>query len=322
MKGPTDNVAESNISLQSLTPLGVKQLSRKEKRELLQLHREKETRNSNVVLLLGTDLLAGGTSGIGSQELFCIYEQILIAALDCGRVDTSRQYLSLLQKQFGKQSVRVRRLEGLCLEAEGRAEEAEGHYRALLKDFPSDDFPVKRLSTMLKSEGKYHKAIEVLEKQLVYTDVNDEKHTFLELHGGNCLSVYRELSNLHYLCENYTKALHHANEAMLLSSSCYLSHTRLAELYYMAGDHRHSLVEYAQSLRLNDHPNNSRAAYGLWVVANEIIRQSKSSTASRVGDEQKEEAVSLRAWAEKKLVDMYKGSPMLSALEAMLHRDD
>nr|CCC91698.1 conserved hypothetical protein [Trypanosoma congolense IL3000] len=311
-------MTDAQVTFQSLTPLGVKQLSRKEKRELLQQHREKETRNSSVVLLLGTDLLAGGTSGIGAQELFSIYEQILIAALDCGRVDTGRHYLSLLQKQFGRQSLRVRRLEGLSLEAEGLADDAERHYLALLRDCPTDDFPVKRLSAMLKSEGKYHKAIEVLEKQLVYTDENGSKYTFLELHGDNCLSVYRELSNLHYLCENYTEALYYANEAMLHSSNCYLSHTRLAELYHMVGNYRQCLIEYAQSLRLNDHPNNSRAAYGLWVVANEIIRQEKSSSAGRVGE--KDEAVALRAWAEEKLVDMYKGSPMLSALEAMLHR--
>ncbi|KEG06647.1 hypothetical protein DQ04_12931000 [Trypanosoma grayi] len=311
-------MAEAQISLQSVTPLDIKQLSRQQKRQLLQRHRESQTRNANVVLLLGTDLLAGGTSDVSATELAGIYEQVLIAALDCGRVDTARRYLALLQKRFGRQSVRVRHLEGLCLEAAGAAAEAERLYRAILKDAPTDDFAVMRMCAMLKSEGKYRKAIEFLEKQQVYTDENGEKHTYLEIHRGNSLSAYRELSNLYYLCEDTQMALYYADEAMLFSSSSYLSHTRLAELYYMAGDYKSCLVEYAQSLRLNDHPNNCRAAYGLWVTANEVVRQAKAPP--KRTDAEQAEAVELRAWAEKKLLEMYKGSPMLSSVEAMLRR--
>ncbi|KAH8620535.1 hypothetical protein ERJ75_000054700 [Trypanosoma vivax] len=312
----------SQMSLLNLTPLGVKQLSRKEKRQLLQQYRESGARNSNVVLLLGTDLLAGGVGGISLMELSFIYEQTLIAALDCGRVDTGREYLAHLQKRFGKQSVRVRHLEGLCLEAAGMTSEAGALYRALLKQSPTDDFPVKRLSAMLKSEGKYKMAIEVLEKQLVYLDEHGEKHTFLELHGGDNAEAYRELSNLHYLCENHTRALYYANEVMMFRSSSYLSHTRLAELYYIVGDYRRCLVEYAQSLRLNDRPNNSRAAYGLWVAANEILRQGKAGTSIGTESDSRTDAAELRSWAERKLLEMYEGSPMLSALEAMLQREE
>ncbi|EAN93270.1 hypothetical protein C3747_23g169 [Trypanosoma cruzi] len=313
-------MTEAPVSLQSLTPLDVKQLSRDQKRQLLRQHRENPSRSANVVLLLGTDLLAGGTGGIGSTELSCIYEQILIAALDCGRVDMARQYLSVLYKWFGKQSVRVRHLEGLCLEAEAKLVEAERLYRAILKEHPTDQFAVLRLSTMLKSEGKYQKAIELLEKQQVYTDENGEKHTFLEVHRGDSLSVYRELSNLYYLCEDYRMALHYADEAMLFNSNEYLSHTRLAELYYIVGDYKRCLVEYAQSLRLNGHANNCRAAYGLWLTANEVVRQAKAAPKSSDGERTKDEAVELRAWAEKKLLEIYKGSPTLSAVEAMLQR--
>ncbi|ESL07324.1 hypothetical protein TRSC58_04988 [Trypanosoma rangeli SC58] len=313
-------MSDSLVLLQSLTPLDVKQLSREQKRQLLRQHREHPSRNANVVLLLGTDLLAGGTGGMGSTELSCIYEQVLIAALDCGRVDRARQYLAVLQKWFGRQSLRVRHLEGLCLEGDGKAAEAGRLYRAILKDNPSDQLSVLRLSAMLKSEGEYQKAIDLLEKQQVYVDENGEKHTLLEVHRGDSLSTYRELSNLYYLCEDYRMALHYADEAMLFNGNDYLSHTRLAELYHIVGDHKRSLVEYAQSLRLNGHANNCRAAYGLWVTANEVVRQAKS-TSKRLDSEQvTEEAAELRAWAEKKLLEIYEGSPMLSAVQAMLQR--
>ncbi|ORC87838.1 uncharacterized protein TM35_000202470 [Trypanosoma theileri] len=314
-------MTDSFVSLHSLTPLDLKQLSRQQKRQLLQRHRESHTRNANVVFLLGTDLLAGGTSGISEVELSSIYEQILIAALDCGRVDTARHYLSLLQKRFGKQSVRVRHLEGLCLEAEGATSAAEQLYRGILKDSPTDDFPVKRLSAIFKSDGQLKKAIEVLEQQLVYTDENEEKHKYLEVHCGDSVPAYRELSNLYYLCEDTQKALYYADEAMLFTANSYLSHTRIAELCYMSGDYNRSLIEYAQSLRLNDHANNSRAAYGLWVTANEVVKQAKAAPRRVGGEHSVDEAIELRSWAEKKLLQMYKGSPMLSAVEAMLQRE-
>ncbi|RNF21435.1 uncharacterized protein Tco025E_03485 [Trypanosoma conorhini] len=311
-------MSESLVSLQSLTPLDVKQLSREQKRQLLRQHREHPSRNAKVVLLLGKDLLAGGTGGMGSAELSCIYEQVLIAALDCGRVDMALQYLAVLQKWFGRQSLRVRHLEGLCLEADGKAAEAERLYRAILKDNPSDQLSVLRLSAMLKSEGKYQRAIELLETQQVYTDEDGERHTLLEVHRGDSLATYRELSNLYYLCEDYRMSLHYADEAMLFDGNNYLSHTRLAELYYIVGDHKRCLVEYAQSLRLNSHANNCRAAYGLWVTANEVVRQARSASKRSDSEQATEEAVALREWAEKKLLEIYEGSPMLSAVQAML----
>lgn len=313
-------MTDSPSLFRSLTPLDLKQLSREQKRRLLQQHRENPSRNANVVLLLGTDLLAGGTRGIGSMELSNIYEQILVAALDCGKVDTARKYLAILQKWFGKQSVRVRYLEGLCLEAAGKMAEAESLYSSILKENPIDHFAVLRLSAMLKSEGNYQKAIDMLEKELVYTDEDGKKHTFLEVHPGGNFGTYRELSNLYYLCGDNTMALHYADEAMLFSSNCYISHTRLAELYYMVGDYRRSLVEYAQSLRLNDHPNNCRAAYGLWMAANEVVRQSKTASKRANGEQTTGDVVELRAWAEKKLLEVYEGSPMLSVVQAMLQR--
>lgn len=313
-------MTNSQLSLRCLTPLDIKQLSREEKRQLLQQHREHPSRSAKVILLLGTDLLAGGTSGIDAMELSAIYEQILVSALDCGRVETARKYLEILQKWFGKQSVRVRYLEGLCLESAGKMVEARRLYSAILKDNPIDHFCVLRLAAMLKSEGNYTKAIETLEKESLFTDEDGEKHTLLEVHRCGSLETYRELSNLYYLCENNLMALYYADEAMLFSSNFYLSHTRLAELYYMIGDYRRSLVEYAQSLRLNDHPNNCRAAYGLWIAANEIVRQSKTASKRVENEQTTDDAVELRAWAEKKLLEIYEGSPMLSAVQVMLQR--
>ncbi|CAJ1041654.1 Tetratricopeptide repeat/TPR repeat, putative [Leishmania guyanensis] len=313
--------SECHLSLQSLTPVDLKQLSRQQKITLVQNYRASGARNANKMLFLATDLLAGGSSGLSSSELYDVYEQVLIASLECGRIENATMYLNLLESRFGKKSVRVSHLRGLCLEAQGKIPEAKKLYEQVLKDMPTNDFCVKRLSAIYKSNGHYEEAIRVLEKDLVYTDEDDKQHTYLEVHCGDALSTYRELSNLHYLLGNIEKAIYYAEECLLLDTESYFAHVRLGELYYMKRDLPRCAIEYSQSLLFNSQQNNSRAAYGLWQVANEMLRQHHSGV-KRI----EEEAVltqtqDLRTYAAETLRRMYAGTPMLSALDAYLQRE-
>lgn len=311
----------SRLSLQSLTPLDLKQLSRQEKIKLVQEYRASGSRNANVILFLATDLLAGGSSGLSSSDLYEVYEQVLIASLECGRIDNATMYLNLLENRFGRKSVRVRHLRGLCLEAGGDAAEAKKLYEQLLKEMPTNDFCIKRLCAILKSEGRYAEAIAVLERDLVYCDEEEKRHNFFEVHRGDAVQTYRELSHLHYLCGDCEKAIFYQEECLLFEGDSYFNHTRLAELYYAQQDRDRCIVEYSQSLLLNPGTNNARAAYGLYQVVSEVLKNHQSGV-SRIEEERSlEKMQDLRAFAADSLRSMYTGSSMLSALDAYLKRE-
>ncbi|KAK7195111.1 Tetratricopeptide repeat [Novymonas esmeraldas] len=313
--------AESHLSLQSLTPVDLKQLSRQQKIKLVQDYRASGARNANKILFLATDLLAGGSSGLSSSELYEVYEQVLVASLECGRIEQATMYLNLLESRFGKKSMRVSHLRGLCLEAQGKVPEAKRLYEQLLKDMPTNDFCVKRLSAMYKGEGNYEAAIRVLEDDLVYTDEDDKQHTFFEVHRGDALSAYRELSHLHYLLGNTDKAIFYAEEGLLFDSESFFAHVRLGELYYMKRDLKRCVVEYTQSLLFNSQQNNARAAYGLWQVTNEMVRQHQTGARKIEEEEQLTKIQDLRTYAAETLRRMYAGTAMLSALDAYLQRE-
>lgn len=313
--------AETNLSLQSLTPLDLKQLSRQQKIKLFQDYRASGARNANKILFLATDLLAGGSSGLGASELYDVYEQVLIASLECGRIENAIMYLNLLESRFGKKSVRVSHLRGLCLEAQGKTAEARKLYEQVLREMPTNDFCVKRLSAMLKAEGHYAEAIRVLEEDLVYKDEDEKQHTYFEVHRGDSLQALRELSTLHHLTGNVDRAIYYAEEALLFDADSYFAHARLAELHYMKRDLPRCVTEYAQSLLFNSEPNNARSAYGLWQSTNEMLRQHQSGVKKLEEEKELVQTQDLRAYAAETLHRMYAGSPMLSALDAYLQRE-
>lgn len=305
--------------LHTISPLDLKLLSHGEKLALLQEYRNTRTRHADAVLLLATDILAGGSGGLSSGELYEVYEQVVTASLNCGKISNAQIYLNLLEKRFGRGSMRVKHLRGLCLEAEGHEAEAKKLYELMRKEMPTNDFPVKRLVAMLKAAGDFQGAIRVLEEELVYVDEDEQKHTFLEVHRGDAQMTYRELSQLHYLTGNLDRAIWYAEESLLFDQDSYLTHVRLAELLYMKKDVGRAMIEYSQSLLLNREPNNSRAAYGLWHVCCDQLKMHQSGV-HKLDEDEERRIRDLRDMSADVLRGMYRGCPTLSALEAVLRR--
>lgn len=73
--------------------------------------------------------------------------------------------LEALKKQFPG-SIRVLKLEGMFLEAEGKFEEALELYDAALKDHETNCDLAKRKVSVLKAQGKLQEAIAELNKLL------------------------------------------------------------------------------------------------------------------------------------------------------------
>lgn len=313
--------AHTKSLLNALTPLDLKQLSRPQKIELIREHRASRARSAaSVIFFLATDILAGGTGGLSATELYDLYEQVLVASLECGRVAKARLYLNLLERRFGRKSNRVQHLRGLCLEAEGETEDAKKLYAAVRRASPTDDFCIHRLCALLKSEGRFKEAIAVLEEEAVYEDEEEKKHTFFEVHRGDAAAAYLELSNLHYLCGNLPRAMHYAEEYALFNLDSYFARCRLAELAYASNDLDRATAEYSQSLLLNTESNNSRAAYGLWQTASQALRLD-SSGVRKLDAGKKAQAEELREMAGDTLRAMYASSAMLGSLDAFIHRE-
>lgn len=311
--------ANTKSLLNSLSPIDLKQLSKQQKIDLIREHRSSKARNANVIYFLATDLLTGGTGGLSSTDLYEVYEQVLVASLECGRLANARMYLNLLERRFGRKSMRVQQLKGLCLEAEGETEEAKKLYAAVQKECPTNEFPAKRLCAIFKSEGRYREAIKVLEEDPVFEDEEGKKHSYFEVHRGDSLLAYHELSNLHYLCGNLEKAAFYAEEYVLFDHDSFFAHTRLAELHYARKDFDRACAAYSQSLLLNTEPNNARAAYGLLQVVNQVLKEDDAGV-KKLNAEGRKRMEDLREMATDTLRNMYAGSRMLSALDAFLQR--
>ncbi|EPY42454.1 hypothetical protein AGDE_01469 [Angomonas deanei] len=231
-------------------------------------------------------------------------------------------YLDVLERRFGKRSNRVRHLKGLCFEAEGKIEEAKKVYDVVRKESAvTDYFAVKRLSAILKAEGKYREAIDILEDQEVYEDDEDDeeqprKYRLLEIHRAD-VNIYKELSHLYFLSGSLDKATFYLEETLLSEPNSYLTHARLGELYYAKKDYPRCAIEYSQSLLYNSSPNNARAAYGLWQVSYEQLKLHNGGVV-RLDAEKLKQTEELQEYATELLHTLYAKSSTLPALEAFL----
>ena len=316
---PQAVAAPSKIS--QLTAFDVKHASKARKLEFLREVRTRPVHNPQLVLLCANDILAAG--GVG-EEIYAIREQCAIAALECGQHAHAEDCIVSLANKFGKASVRVRKLAGMLLEAKGEIRQAQKVYTEILRDVPSDLFCVKRTVALYKSIGAYDDAIDVLTQRNMYVDQDGNTLKVLEVHNTD-ESIYRELLNLYYYTWNLPKAIFYAEEVVMLSPSDYLHHTRHGELCYAARQLERSASSYAQSLRLNDGANNSRAAYGLWLVSMELVknRHGKGKDTSHHTAAQTaalDEAKALHQYSSAKLRSLYAGSSLAPVLDLMITR--
>ncbi|MEQ2259255.1 ER membrane complex subunit 2 [Xenotaenia resolanae] len=113
-----------------------------EMRDKLRKWREENCRNSEQIVDVGEELISEHASKLG-DDIWIIYEQVMIAALDCSRDDLALTCLQELRKQF-PDSHRVKRLTGMRLEALERYDEANKHYDAILQEDPTNTVGLRR----------------------------------------------------------------------------------------------------------------------------------------------------------------------------------
>ncbi|KAM7534810.1 hypothetical protein Aperf_G00000113789 [Anoplocephala perfoliata] len=282
----------------------------------LRLIRENNLRDSAKVVNIWSSSIQPQLYRLG-REKWIVLEQVLVAALDVHALETAQTCLNHLQKQF-PESIRVKRLQGMCLEALNQIDEARALYSEILDKESVDIISRKRLITTFKSQGLYNQAI-------------DELNKYLKLFMAD-VEAWSELSDLYLAQGDFKHAAFCIEEVILANPHNHLLHERLAEIKYSEGGTENlelARAYFAHACRLN--PMNVRALYGLLLAASNLsgkisekalaaLTEENSSTSaqqqyslaqstsSRVGAnsfDSKRENHQLILWAVEKLKKIY-----------------
>mmetsp|Transcript_106073 Transcript_106073/g.208061 ORF Transcript_106073/g.208061 Transcript_106073/m.208061 type:complete len:300 (+) Transcript_106073:34-933(+) len=239
------------------------------------------------------------------NEVWNLYEQISVAALDVGDVNIANECISLLLKKFPDSS-RVGRLIGMQKEQQGKYEDALEIYAELLKKNPANLMILKRRVCVFKAKGDVKREVEELNALLKQFPA--ESATWMELG-----ELYLSLCDL-------TAAAHCLEETVLLNPVSALHHVRLADVYYSIGGFD-SLVRarkhYAISLQHQSAQHNLRAVYGILYTCRLILGDT-AATNSGVKDREHELRVTaeMQNWAVEQLQG-FASAPANSAVHAV-----
>eukprot|EP01102_Stenamoeba_stenopodia_P003750 TRINITY_DN13907_c0_g1_i1.p1 TRINITY_DN13907_c0_g1~~TRINITY_DN13907_c0_g1_i1.p1 ORF type:complete len:314 (-),score=68.19 TRINITY_DN13907_c0_g1_i1:102-1043(-) len=255
-------------------------------KDVLSFIRDNKIRRSDLVVAFGTELLKHKSSSLG-DDVWVIYEQVVVAALDTGDYDLAKSYIDKLSRKFPK-SHRVGRLKGLWLEASEKWNEAEKLYEKLVEHDPSDTIAAKRRICIQKAKGNINGAISLLNSYL--NDFQADE------------SAWHELSDLYLSQLTYKQAAFCFEELLLAAPNNYHYYCRYGEiLYSMASENPSHYLGLARkyfcySLKLNE-SNNMRSLFGVILVCQSA--RDRRVTLTKNDDK-------LNSWAKEKIIAVYK----------------
>mmetsp|Transcript_66 Transcript_66/g.129 ORF Transcript_66/g.129 Transcript_66/m.129 type:complete len:279 (-) Transcript_66:14-850(-) len=269
----------------------VDKVSWSEARAALKNMRDTQERAPATAARLAEQVLS--SPGSLGDEVWAIHEQACIAALDCNRPDVFERSHRALVERFGTESVRVGLLTGKHQEASGKFDEAKATYDALLKIEPTSAALQKRAVAIAAAKGNIPDAIKVMNGYLDKFPADPEAWTEM---AALCLKDSR-----------FESAKFCYEELILGNPYNHLFHQRLAEVLYTIGGKANLALcrkHFAQAVNLN--PKNTRALYGLLLVAKKL---------SLSGDK---EAAQLAVRAQTLLTELHSGKPAEKMIAAFL----
>ncbi|XP_013418355.1 ER membrane protein complex subunit 2 isoform X3 [Lingula anatina] len=251
-----------------------------EAKAFLRKVREDQIRCSKKIVDIWEEVLVKNSFSLG-EEVWLVYEQVCLAALDCAQLDIAEGCYQALKAQFPN-SLRVKKLEGMILEAEEEYDRAMAIYEDILEKDETNAIATKRIIAILKAQNKIQDAVEKLNKYLKEHSLDTE--AWLEL----CDMYLHEL--------DYNKAAFCIEECILSNPHNHLYHQKLGEIKYSQCEYQEARSYFAHAAKLN--PNNMRALFGLHLSATNLVSSQKGT--------QKTENARHAAWAAKQIKDRYK----------------
>ncbi|ETI52067.1 hypothetical protein L917_04434 [Phytophthora nicotianae] len=227
--------------------------------ELLHYVRKEKLREPRAVASIGKLLVTKHSWGLG-DELWGVYEQTFVAALDLHDDELAETCLKALQTKFPGSS-RVARLEGMQLEQRGEFAKALALYAELLEANPANALVLKRKIAVLKAQKKTAEVV---------TALNEFLKSF-----GTDQAAWTELGETYLSMGAYRYAAFCYEELVLLNPMDAISHSRLADIYSTIGGLDNLLTarkHYAHSIELNK-KQNLRAYFSLVTCTKAIAAQ-------------------------------------------------
>nr|XP_051700724.1 ER membrane protein complex subunit 2 isoform X2 [Oryctolagus cuniculus] len=258
-----------------------------EMRDKMRKWREENSRNSEQIVEVGEELINEYASKLG-DDIWIIYEQVMIAALDYGRDELALFCLQELRRQFPG-SHRVKRLTGMRFEAMERYDDAIQLYDRILQEDPTNTAARKRKIAIRKAQGKNVEAIR-------------ELNEYLEQFVGD-QEAWHELAELYINEHDYAKAAFCLEELMMTNPHNHLYCQQYAEVKYTQGGLENlelSRKYFAQALKLNN--RNMRALFGLYMSASHIASNAKASA------KMKKDNMKYASWAASQINRAYQSS--------------
>lgn len=271
-------------------------------RQKMRQWRDEPHRNSEEVTELGECLILEHGNKLG-DELWTIYEQVFLASIDCRKMDLATMCLRELKTQF-PDSIRVKKLNAMRLEALDKYEDAEQIYEKILEAEPANAVVRKRLVAILKAQNRIGEAVKELNEYLKKFMSDQE--------------AWIELTELYISQQDHKKAKFCMEELILVNPHNHLFHQRYAEILYTLGGNENmekSRKYFAQALKLDN--NNMRALFGFFMSSAHLANSSKDAKA-------KKENSKFAGWAATQINERYQNASQvqeddhLSELENML----
>ncbi|KAF9972911.1 ER membrane complex subunit 2 [Actinomortierella ambigua] len=246
--------------------------------KVLQDLRASAERKPDVVVRLGKSLITSGAVKKLDADAWLVYEQVAIAALDVGDELLAHKCIEALEAKFPG-SARVRRLQGMRLEAHGKLEEASAIYKAILEEDETNVLASKRQVVVLQTMGQTAEAIAALVK---YLDIN---YTDFE--------AWLQLGDM-YLAEHmYSQAAFCLEECLMLQPQNHIFHLKYAEILYTQENYALALKEFCRVVELcKDHV---RGLYGIKLCTSYLRQNPPSAKDTKATKQEDLEAIDLLA---------------------------
>ncbi|KAI5815835.1 hypothetical protein BZA77DRAFT_314408 [Pyronema omphalodes] len=204
-----------------------------------------------------------------TQEVWFLYEQLLLNSLRCEDDSSAKLCLQRLGDRFGVKTSRVRALTGLYDEATASSkpvlEDILKRYNKLLSEDPTNTPIEKRRITLLQSLGRPDEAITALTKLVAHSPTDAEAWSHLA-------EMYKEQGL-------YSQSVFCLEEVLLIHPNAYNIHARLGELAYIqaltGGSEAEGCADavryFCRSVELCEW--YLRGWYGLRLVTDRILEQ-------------------------------------------------
>lgn len=236
--------------------------------EYLRLVRDLHVRDSENVTTFGGGNLQQLAKNLTEEELWLVYEQVAIAALDTRAMELAIPLVQKIRKKFPTSS-RTYRLTSLYMEACGERAKLLEFHEQIRKDDENNEAILKREVAAEKSRGNLGGAIELLRK---YVDVY-----MLDK------AAWEELGELYLQASLYQQAAHCYEELLLHVPSNIAYYVQYADIMYtiggthasghrsdvVANDYRTAQTYYAAAVRMSE-GQNARALYGLCASTSQL----------------------------------------------------